>query len=224
MPSLQIAPFLALPCRVSFTTGSRKIVIPRAFFQLISLAFVLAGVSAAQDNQLRYSLPDRKGALSVQLGTLRIEDMNFKPDGTGVRILARSPEGLIMTLFIQPAEKPGDSTVCRSEWWSKTRKGVESKVKIKDVKTYELGSIAVAEYRVPEFKRAPVDQKSVHAYFAGGDLWGEIHLSKVQSRPQDDKLFSTVLEKATMDAAYVPTPLDYLQYGSATYLLKDYKN
>lgn len=224
MPSLQFAQS-AIAANHQNLLQSQRGATRRRFLQALALAFVLAGVAVAQAQEpLRYSLPERKGALSVQLGTLQINDMSFKPDGTGVRVLARSPEGLIMTLFLQPAEKPGDSTVCRSEWWSKTRKGLESKVKIKDVKTYELGSIAIAEYRVPEFNGAPVDQKSVHAYFAGGDLWGEIHLSKVQSRTQDDKLFSAVLEKAALDPAYMPTAMDYMQFGSATYLLKDYKS
>jgi tetratricopeptide (TPR) repeat protein len=224
MPSLQFAQF-AIAANHQDLLQSQRPATPRRFLQALALAFVLSGVAVAQAQEpFRYSLPDRKGALSVQLGPLQIQDMSFKPDGTGVRILAHSPEGLIMTLFLQPAEKPGDSTVCRNEWWSKTRKGLESKVKMKDVKTYELGPIAVAEYTVPDFNGAPVNQKSVHAYFAGGDLWSEIHLSKVQFQKKDEKLFSAVLDKAKMDATYVPTPADYLQFGSAAYLQKDYKN
>ena len=224
MPSHHIANSAPFAHHRKLIQRQRSATAKRSLWVLV-FAFVLAAVTIAEAQEpLRYSLPDRKGALSLELATLQTNDMSFKPDGTGVRVLAHSPEGLIMTLFVQPAEKAGDSTVCRSEWWSKTRKGMESKLKIVDVKTYELGPIAVAEYRVPEFNGAPVNQKSVHAYFASGDLWAEIHLSKTPFKPGDDKLFTAVLQNAKMDPGYVPTPNDYLQFGSATYLQKDYKN
>jgi tetratricopeptide (TPR) repeat protein len=49
------------------------------------------------------------------------------------------------------------------------------------------------EYVVPEFRGIPVRQKSLHAYLGSGDLCAEVHLSKDQFVPEDQKLFDDVV-------------------------------
>lgn len=198
--------------------------IKRALLCVCVFSAFLTGVVSAQNNKpLRYSLPYRKGALQLQLGELQLKQASFRPDGSGVRILAEDGKGLVMTLFVQHAEKPGDSKVCRQEWWSGTRKGIESKMKIADLKIYESGQTSIAEYRVPEWQGVPVNQKSLHAYFAGGDLWAEIHLSRTPFRSGDEALFTALLENARMDPDYIPGSMDYFVFGSLRYHEQDYK-
>jgi tetratricopeptide (TPR) repeat protein len=69
----------------------------------------------------------------------------------------------------------------------------------------------------------PVNQKSLHAYFAGGDLWAEIHLSKTPFRSGDEKLFSAILDTAKLNPDYTPNSMDYFVYGSLRYQDRDYK-
>jgi tetratricopeptide (TPR) repeat protein len=184
---------------------------------------LLASLATAQSKPLRYALPYKKGALQLQLPGLELKESSMRPDGSGLRILAKNDQGLILTMFVQHAEKPGDSRICRQEWWSKTRKGIESKAKIVDVKTYESGETAIAEFRVPEWQGVALNQKSLHAYFAGGDLWAEIHISKTHFNPGDEALFNAVLETAKMDPNYTPEAMDYFVYGSLRYHEQDYK-
>jgi tetratricopeptide (TPR) repeat protein len=195
---------------------------PLRVFRFLVFLLLLAGIAGAQSKSLRYSLPHKQGALELRLPGLELKESSMNPDGSGVRIMAENDEGLMLTAFVLPAQRAGDSRVCREEWWSKKLKLRESKVKMKDVRLYESGAAAIAEYRVPEWQGVAVNQKSLHAYYAGGELWAEIHISKTPFRAGDEKLFDAVLETARVDPSYTPGVMDYFVFGSLRYQERDY--
>ena len=61
------------------------------------------------------------------------------------------------------------------------------------LRQYERGEIAVVDYLVPEFRGNAVRQRTIHAYLGASNLCAEVHLSKEQFVPENEKLFDDVL-------------------------------
>src|SRR5581483_3773958 len=96
-------------------------------------------------------------------------------------------------------------------------------------------SIATVEYVIPEFQGIKLEQKNVHAYLGARNLCAEVHLSKAAFKPDDQKLFETVLqsirllpnEVATDIANETPSPQlseaqTYFAQGSKLYMEQNY--
>jgi len=73
-----------------------------------------------------------------------------------------------------------------------------------ELRQYEKNRLAVVDYFVPEFRGNPVRQRTIHAYLGGSDLCAEVHLSKEQFVPDDEKLFDSVLETVQLQLDQSP--------------------
>ena len=100
-------------------------------------------------------------------------------------------------------------------------------MKREQLRQYEKGGIAVVDYFVPEFRGNAIRQRTIHAYLGGSDLCAEVHLSKEQFVPDDEKLFDDVLGTVQLwldqSAGEVPDQKEQLlAEGSNFYLRHDY--
>jgi hypothetical protein len=146
---------------------------------------------AGKSNPVQMSIPGVKGVLELDVGPTKVET-RVRPDGKEVQLRAFGrPDKLDITAFLQRVTFPASPEKCRDEWWPGTKKGPFQRDDLQE--TVVKGEIARVEFIVPEFKGIKVRQKNLHAYLGGGDLCAEIHLSKIEFKPEDQKLFEDFL-------------------------------
>ncbi len=82
--------------------------------------------------------------------------------------------------------------------------------------------MALVEYFVPKFESGVINQRSVHAYLAAGDLWIEIQLSRKHYTAGDRALFDRVLNSVVTLPGYVNTSRGYAGFGGYFFAKDDY--
>ena len=137
------------------------------------------------------AIPGVKGILEFDVGPTTPET-RVRPDGKEVQLRAFGrPDKLEITAFLQRVTFPASPEKCRDEWWPGTKQGPFQRDDLQE--TVVKDGIARVEFIVPEFKGIKVRQKNLHAYLGGGGLCAEIHLSKIEFKPEDQKLFEDFL-------------------------------
>jgi len=196
---------------------------------VLTLVLLSASVFGQQPSvsKAQISIPRVKGVLEIDVGPTTWE-ARVRPDGkeTQLRAMYR-PDNLLITAFLQKVKFPASPEKCRAEWWPMSAKSTP--IKREELRQSERDGIAIVEYIVPEFRGNAVRQKSLHAYLGSRDLCAEVHLSKVGSIPEDQKLFDEVLatvrllpdQSAAEDQSQNPK-IQYLAEGSQLYLQRDY--
>jgi len=182
-------------------------------------------------NRAHIAIPGVKGALELDVGPTTFES-RVRPDGkeTQLRAFGR-PDYLGITAFLQRVTFPATAEKCRDAWWPDSKKSL--RIQRDDLQdTAVKDGIARVEYIVPEIQGKKVRQKTIHAYLGDGDLCAEVHLSKADFKPEDQKLFDDLLStvKLLPDApasAVQSPPQDadssyYFGQGSKFYLQRDY--
>ena len=137
------------------------------------------------------------------------------------------PDNLRITAFLQQVKFPASPEKCRAESWPMTEKS--ARMKREELRQSVRDGIAIVEFIIPEFRGNRIRQKSVHAYLGSRDLCAEVHLSKDQSTPEDQRLFDEVLgsarllpdESVATDQTHNPKDR-YLAEGSQLYLARNY--
>ena len=152
---------------------------------------ISAFARTGKSNPVQMAIPGVKGVLELDVGPTAPET-RVRPDGKEVQLRAFGrADKLDITAFLQKVTFSASAEKCRDEWWPGTKKGPFQRDDLQE--TVVKDEIARVEFIVPEFKGIKVRQKNMHAYLGGGDLCAEIHLSKIDFRPEDQKLFEDFL-------------------------------
>lgn len=192
-------------------------------------AVILSGTAAAlvpqrAENTARIAIPGVKGALEVNVGpTSWIEDATEDGREVQMRAMGRA-DHLLITAFLQRVKFPASAERCRKEWWTKTEKVRMQRDDLRE-STNQDGT-ALVEFTVPQFRGGNLKMKDVHAYLGSRDLCAEVHLSKVEFKPDDQQLFETVLANTRLlpDEPELKDPDSFLYIFTAnkSYLHRDY--
>jgi tetratricopeptide (TPR) repeat protein len=198
------------------------------------LLFVFCAAAMGQQSgfgKANISIPGVTGSLEFDAGPTAWES-RVRSDGKEIQLRAMGrPDHLLATAFLQRVTFAAGPEKCRQEWWSSTEKGFrEHNVKMDNLQQSSQSGMALVQYIVPEFQGKPVRQQSVHAYLGARDLCAEIHLSKVQFAPEDQKLFDEVLVTARLltddsgaqSQAQANQTNKYLGEASRLYLQRNY--
>jgi predicted Zn-dependent protease len=123
-------------------------------------------------------------------------------------------------------EFPASAERCRKEWWPKTKK---LKMQRDDLQESTMrDGLALVEFMVPEFRGEKLRMKDMRAYLGSRDLCAEVHLSKVEFKPDDQQLFDAVLATTRLlpDEPELKEPNTslYIFAASKSYLRRDYAN
>jgi tetratricopeptide (TPR) repeat protein len=185
-----------------------------AFLTGFSL-LITGSVFCQTQHQYGFSLPDKKGAALVTPPLDVDPHVTLSDDNGRIKAEWNAEElGIVMTVFVQSAEKPGDSKICRDTWWPQTESTIKKVAKIKDRKETEQADVALVEYLIPEVAGQKLNQKNVHAYLAGGDIWAEVHISKVLFKPEDQAQLDAVVHSLQIKPQYTNTSRDYWRWGA----------
>lgn len=193
------------------------------------LAAVLSGSAAALapqpgENTVRIAIPGVKGALEVNVGpTSWIEDISEDGREVQIRAIGRT-DHLLITAFLQRVKFPASAERCRKEWWPKTKK---VRMQRKDLQESAIrDGMALVEFMVPEFRGEKVWAKNMHAYLGSRDLCAEVHLSKAEFKPEEQKLFDAALATTRLlpDEPELKEPNIFLYIFTAekSYVRRDY--
>ncbi|HSB08217.1 MAG TPA: tetratricopeptide repeat protein [Blastocatellia bacterium] len=189
--------------------------------------FVLASPSPtlAQSANLprlsKLGVPDANWMLQIQTDGFVLQQTQIEDDGFGTMMMASNPKTLmVMSVYLERAPHKGDSHEARRYYWGKTDKNTPKK---DDIKLSDFADLPIVEYMVKSFQGSRVNQKSVNAYLAKGDVWIDVHLSKVDFSPADQELFDSILRSIRIDESGGTNSIVYAQYGSDAYLKGDYK-
>jgi tetratricopeptide (TPR) repeat protein len=181
------------------------------------------------------TIPGVSGILELEVGPTKFQT-RVRPDGKEVQLRAlERPDHLEITAFLQKVTFPASAEKCRDEWWPGTKKTMT--VQRDDFQdTVVKDGIARVEYIVPEFRGVKMRWKDIHAYLGSGNLCAEVHMSKMEFQPDDQRLFETVLSRVKLlpdqllpvDQGQSKAPardaevMRYFGQGSKSYLQHDY--
>ena len=180
----------------------------------------------------RISIPGEKWAMEVSLPGFNVEQDELRGDGKGRRIMAGNEKtGYVVSIFLENIPH-GETAAQLRDWDASGYK--ESPLKPTDFKSGEYKEAQTLEYFIKEFRGVKVNQKHFNAYIVHAGFWAHVHLSKVDFRPGDEKLFYTIVdsvkftEGATDDAAAQKPAgsnelIMLLGEGSAHFLRGEYK-
>jgi hypothetical protein len=150
-----------------------------------------AQLSGQSDRPISLSLPNANWTLEIPAGGFVIEKDQTSREGTRDFSAINRSAGVVMSVFLEPAPSNGSSNYCREFYWEGLKKN--SPLKMDDVKMSDMGEMTVLEYIVREHQGVRVDQKHLNAYLAKGNTCIDIHLSKVQFSPEDERVFTSIL-------------------------------
>ena len=196
--------------------------------KLISLIrvflFLLISITiswARDDSTISLSLPDLQWALELNLPGFDIKQKEVASRGNAARFHAENQKtGVIVSAFLEKAPRNGTSIDCRDFYWARAQK---SPFKKDEIKQYEMKNMALIEYIVREYQGMRFNQKNINAYLAEDNYWIDIHLSKGNYQPEDDKLFESILETISIDRKHTASSYDNFYYGNIFYKQKEYK-
>src|SRR5438093_1507517 len=73
-----------------------------------------------------------------------------------------------------------------------------------DVKSAKLGEAEMVEYLIPEVHGKPIEQKNVFACLAEDGFFADIHVSKVQFKPDEESLLISIIKAAHFKVTSAP--------------------
>jgi tetratricopeptide (TPR) repeat protein len=171
--------------------------------------------------------------LSFPSSDLSLEVKKSNPQGTSVyHMFTNKKTGLIVSFFIEPAIEFEDPVSYRDKCLNDVKQLHGNAANL--IKK-EFAEYALLEYLVPEFLGRKIDQQNMNAMYVRDDYWIDLHLSKVDFKEGEQKLFydfinSVKFQQKIKSDKYVgpqdsvtQTALKYFLKGNAAYIKKDYK-
>jgi tetratricopeptide (TPR) repeat protein len=165
---------------------------------------------------------------------LLLEVKESNPQGTAVyHMFTNKKTGLNVSFFIEPAIEFEDPFSYRDKYLEDIKQMYGNALNL--VKK-NFADYALLEYLVPEIQDMKIDHQHMNAMYVKDDYWIDLHLSKVNFKPEEQKLFSDFINSVNFqqkgksqkytDAqdSLTQTTLKYFQYGSVAYVKGKYIN
>jgi tetratricopeptide (TPR) repeat protein len=174
---------------------------------------------------LRISLPGKPWALQVDVQGFRVELDETKPDGKKYLLAVNDRTGVSLSINMEQVRGSAILDDCRKVFRQRIKDNAE--LKPVDIKESQLGDMAISEYILMEPGGIPLHQKNVFGCLAKEDVYVDIHLSKVEYTPQDQPLFTSVLQAVHFtdppaDAGSQANSTSYWMEGSKYFLANQF--
>jgi len=200
---------------------------------ILTLIFLSTMTFSQQASKARIFVPGVQGVLELDPGSPNWKTTVQNDQHRTELDAAPRPDRLQITAFIWHVGFPAAPEKCKEESW---REIAKQQVTRQNIQENNSGQIDRVEYMIPEYNKAAVRQKNVHAYLGSRDLCAEVRMSKMLFNPGDQKLFDDVLSTVRLlpDEAGSPEeanksadPLfqgtkSYMFDGTMAYLDKDF--
>lgn len=171
-------------------------------FVFIFLMFKTIHPGEEPESMIILSLPGLNWCVEINSPDFALGTKEISPQGDRTYFFSthRKKKGMVVSGFLERAKKVGTSKDCRKYFWDILKK---RPVKMENIKMWESGDIAIAEYFVKEFKGKKLNQKNLNAFLVKGLFWIDIHVSKVNFSSEDYKLFESILKSVKINDSYM---------------------
>jgi len=149
---------------------------------------------AGTSNKVQVYYPDVKGVLELDPGPTAWH-LEFQPEEkqTWLQAMGRADE-LYVSAFLQKVEFTATPETCRFARWRRVEKHLrDGKFKLVSVQYSSKGGMALIQDTVQRHDGEIAQHGDIHAYLGIRNLCAEVHISKEQFNPEDQKLFDEVL-------------------------------
>jgi tetratricopeptide (TPR) repeat protein len=172
---------------------------------------------------LTISLPDKAGALQIDLLHLKLEQNQLDESASRRKVQASDAHGWVFSAFLYPLDKKQTAAELSEQAFSGLRKAAAEKgFKIEAMRTFERGNFSMREYVIPDFHGQPVHQKNVFGYAVSGDMGVDFHISKISYSAADDNFLESLINGLHLLQDYKPDSATEFGYGSIFYLHRDW--
>ena len=174
------------------------------------LAFLSSPAISAKDDQdtVKFPAPGKNWSLLIDLPGFKREK------GMGQYMGSHPETNVTVSIFLEPAAQPGDSTVCRDYYLNKLK---ASPAKMDDLATSEKGDMAISQYMIKEMMGLPMDQQHLNAYISKDGIWIDIHLSKMNWQEESDRpAFDAILDSVRFEEKARPDPGQFQEVAFKT--------
>ena len=194
--------------------------------KVILMFALLAPAARAQKHGFNFVAPSITGriVLPVTGADWSTRDLKLYDEGTRpVIFFVDQKSGLDLSVILF-SNDTGKSTAesCRDALVPSLAKHMKQSASLENERYETLTAangaiLAIGSYLIAKEGNVPVRQQNEFGFLASASTCAEIHLSKVSFKPEDQKLFDTVLSQFTFDAEYKPALQDYVILGVAFY-------
>jgi hypothetical protein len=165
------------------------------------------GVLAASMNTLHLALPGATWSLELDAPGFSMPRTTVSPDGSNGWFIAENhAEGMVVSAMVSPAAHPGtDARDARDYYWAKAQKSPVAKT---DVRRSETNSAALVEYMIKEQSGTVLDQKHVNAFLSGHGCWADVHVSRLDFKPEFEKQLQSIAASVRFNEQFQPDSRD----------------
>jgi hypothetical protein len=164
------------------------------------LVVFLAGTSTllraqnASGPALQISMPDEPWTLAFSARDFKTEMNGLQPDGRMYLLATSKKTNVELSVFLEKVN--GEATLADCQNNQKERAEQKADYKRENIETRESNGMAILEYTIPEVSGTPIQQRNLFACIPKGDIYVDIHFSKILYKPDDEKLLSDLLNSA----------------------------
>jgi hypothetical protein len=159
------------------------------------LAFLGCSIPApAQEKsapKLSVAIANEPWILAFDVKDFSIKTNGLQSDGR-VYLLAEN-EKTMVTLSVYLERVQGTATASDCQNTQKARIGQKVEYTREKIETRQSAGMEIVEYTIPELSGLPIQQRNLFACLPKDDVYVDIHLSKPLFRPQDEQLFTAIL-------------------------------
>lgn len=168
----------------------------RRAVELVLLSFGFCTAISAQRSapRLEVTMVNEPWTLAFDVKDFSIKENRVQPDGR-VYLLAENQKNMV-TLSVYLERVQGTATASDCQATQKARLDEKVDYKREKVETKQAAGMEIVEYTIPEFGGAPIQQRNLFACLPKDDVYVDVHLSKPLFKPEDEKLFTEMLNSA----------------------------
>lgn len=118
----------------------------------------------------------------------------IQPDGRAYLLAENQKTNVTLSVTLEKVSGSANEGDCDETQKQRLSQKVDYKREM--VVTKKSAGMTILEYTIPELQGLPVQQRNLFACMPKDDVYVDIHLSKVTFKPQDEKLFTDILDSA----------------------------
>jgi tetratricopeptide (TPR) repeat protein len=155
------------------------------------------GLAAGQTSQqasnpnLSIGFPGEPWTLVFDAAGFKVNTNGLQPDGRAYLEAENQSTQVTLSVFLEKVPGAATDDGCKEN--QKARLAQKVSYEREKIETKEAAGMAIVEFTIPDFNGAPLQQRNVFACIPKGNVYIDIHLSKVLFKPQQQSLFDTVL-------------------------------
>jgi len=138
------------------------------------------------------TLPGKEWSLILDLPGFEREEKKTRPDDLGVvKQMVNDKTGFVVSAFIEANPESDTAQACKEHYWGQMSR---SPFRMTDVRSTEKDGMVLVHWMIPKQRTAPLQQQNINAYLHRDGTCIDVHISKVDSGPQDEPLFAAILK------------------------------